>query len=200
MKITVLVPTKMEAKYFDLPPTVKIATAGIGITMSAYNTLKTIQEHRPDIIIMAGIAGVYTHSPYKIGDTVLVSHEREADLGFFYPNEFRKLSDSKLDMGVVIQDFYECPYLEKQMPLPVAKSNTMNAAMADFVKIDDVDIENMEGAPFFEVCLLEGVRFYEVRSISNEVDLNRKDWDYESSIKNLATGVKSLVDYLNAKE
>jgi adenosylhomocysteine nucleosidase/futalosine hydrolase len=149
---------------------------------------------------MAGIAGAYTHSPYKIGNTVLVASEREADLGFFTANGFTHLADLELDMDFTVARQLECPYLPKLSPLPVAHSNSMNAAMAPFINTADVDIENMEGAAFFYVCLAEQQKFLQVRSISNYVDINGGDWDFTESIKQLTEGLNKVIAQLLDEE
>jgi len=49
------------------------------------------------------------------------------------------------------------------------------------------DIESMEGAAVFYVCLLEQVPFVEIRGISNYVTVRDTDkWDIPAAIKNLA--------------
>lgn len=199
MKIVVLFPTFSEAKYFDREDVV-IKFSGVGITSSAYMTTKIIYEEHPDVMIMAGIAGVYKNSKLKIGDCVLVSREHEADLGFFYEDGFRHIADMNRDMKFEVFPSLDCPYVNDQMPLPLAVGNTMNCAMAPFVKVNGVDVESMEGSPFFHVCLKEGIRFYEVRSISNVVDPKHEDWDYEGSIRSMSDGVNQLIDYLLKNE
>jgi futalosine hydrolase len=50
----------------------------------------------------------------------------------------------------------------------------------------DPDIESMEGAAIFYVCLLEKVPFLEIRGISNYVDIRDTDkWDIPTAIENL---------------
>ncbi|WP_035054646.1 phosphorylase family protein [Andreprevotia chitinilytica] len=198
MKIIVLFPTKTEAQYFN-HPAAEVAFCGVGLTSAAYATGRVIHERKPDVLIMAGIAGVYPGSRFKIGDTVLVASEREADLGFFTPAGFRHLSKLDLDMDFEVSAELHCPHLPAKPPLPLAHSNSMNAAIAPFVATEGVDVENMEGAAFFHACLQAGQRFYEVRSISNDVKLEHDDWDFETSIRNLTQGVDTLIDFLLAQ-
>lgn len=199
MKILVLFPTKTEAQFFD-HPAAEVAFCGVGLTAAACATTRLIHERRPDVLILAGIAGVYPGSPLKIGDTVLVASEREADLGFFTHTGFRHLSKLDLDMEFEVNTVLLCPHLPDNPPLPLAHSNSMNAAIAPFVETDGVDVENMEGAAFFHACLQAGQHFYEVRSVSNEVKLEHEDWDFETSIRNLTEGVNKLIDFLLAGE
>jgi len=195
MHILVLFPTQTEAQFFD-HPAAEVAICGVGLTAAASATTRLIIERRPDVLILAGIAGVYPGSPYKIGDTVLVASEREADLGFFTPQGFRHLAELDLDMDFEVSAVRHCPYLPATPPLPLAHSISLNAAMAPFVATDGVDVENMEGAAFFHACLAAGQRFYEVRSISNHVTLEPEEWDFDTSIRQLTHGLNTLIDFL----
>lgn len=195
MRITVIFPTSSEAKYFDRKD-VEIAYCGVGLTASAYGTLKAIYDTKPDIIIMGGIAGAYYDRGINIGETFLVKSETEADLGFFHEDGFKHLADMDLDMEFEVKRTLHCPYIKEDMPLKSATSISMNAAMSPYGDITLGDLENMEGSAFFYVALKEGVRFLHVRSVSNMVDLCRDDWDYEGSITRLAEGLNSIIDYL----
>lgn len=197
MKILVVFPTSTEAQFFSHPK-VTTAISGVGLSATAYNTVKLIAQHKPDWLIMAGIAGVYPHSSLKIGDVVLVESECEADLGFFTPGGFTHLADLDLAMDFSVIKYWGCPYLPKNSILPIAKSNSMNAAMAPFIHTQDADIENMEGAAFFQVCLAEQQKFLEVRSVSNLVKIGDDQWDMEGSIRALTEGLHKVIEYLLA--
>jgi len=199
VKIIVLFPTKTEAQFFD-HPAAEVAFCGVGLTAAACATTRLILERRPDVLILAGIAGVYPGSRYQIGDTVLVASEREADLGFFTQQGFRHLAELDLDMDFEVNAVLHCPHLPADPPLPLAHSNSLNAAIAPFVATDGIDVENMEGAAFFHACLAAGQHFYEVRAISNHVTLEHEDWDFATSIRNLHQGLTTLIDQLLAKQ
>ncbi|QLG89075.1 purine phosphorylase [Chitinibacter bivalviorum] len=199
MKIVVVFPTRTEAQFFSHPQ-VAVEFCGVGLTATAYQTSKLIDGYRADWLIMAGIAGVYPGSSYVVGDTVLVASEREADLGFFTPKGFTHLADLDLAMDFTVHSQLHCPYINSDMPLPIAHSNSLNAAMAPFASTQGVDIENMEGAAFFQVCLAEQQRFLEVRSISNQVKIGDDEWDFEGSIRQLTAGLHQVIDYLLSKE
>ncbi|WP_028535665.1 purine phosphorylase [Paludibacterium yongneupense] len=195
MKIVVIFPTATEARDFA-HPSADIVIGGVGLTASAYSTLKAIEQHRPDVLILAGIAGMYPAAPLKIGDTVLVASECEADLGFFTPDGFRHLSRLAIDMDFEPRHTLDCPYLPALSPFPLASSYSVNAALAPFIDTSGIDIENMEGAAFFHVCRQEGQRFYELRSISNVVRPGHDDWDLDLSVRRLAEGLKRFIGQL----
>lgn len=199
MKIVVVFPTSTEAQFFSHPQ-VTTAICGVGLSAAAYNTGKLIALQKPDWVIMAGISGVYSHSRFNVGDVVLVESECECDLGFFTPSGFTHLADLPLAMDFSVTKEWSCPYLPVQSILPIAKSNSMNAAMAPFVHTHGVDIENMEGAAFFQVCLAEQQKFLEVRSISNVVKIGDDNWDMEGSILSLTAGLHKVIEYLLVSE
>lgn len=195
MKIVVVFPTQTEARDFSNPAVV-VEICGVGLSATAYQTYKIIERHRPDWLIMAGIAGVYRHSRFKIGDVVLVESECEADLGFFTVPGFTHLSDLQLDMNFTATKMWRCDHLFAQCPLPLAKSNSVNAAMAPFVDTAGIDIENMEGAAFFSVCRAERQRFLEVRSISNRVTIGDDNWDMDGALHALSKGINQVIAHL----
>lgn len=198
MKIVVVFPTKTEAQFFS-HPNVITAICGVGLSSTAYTVGKLIAQHKPDWVIMAGIAGVYAQSIFKVGDVVLVERECESDLGFFTPGGFTHLADLNIAMDFTATKWWACPYIGEVKELfPLATSNSMNAAMAPFIHTDNVDIENMEGAAFFQVCLNEQQKFLEIRSISNVVKIGDDDWDMDGSIRALTSALGRLVDYLLA--
>ncbi|MCH5329709.1 MAG: hypothetical protein J1E04_02000, partial [Alistipes sp.] len=53
-------------------------------------------------------------------------------------------------------------------------------------KPEGAHIENMEGAVFFALCEAAGVRFCEIRSISNRAGAARDEWQTETATENLA--------------
>jgi len=198
MKLLVVFPTQTEAQFFSHPQVIS-AVSGVGLSATAYSVGKLIGQHKPDWILMAGIAGVYQHSSLNIGDVVLVERECEADLGFFTPGGFTHLADLNLAMDFTATKWWACPYVSQvKGVLPLAQSNSMNAAMAPFIYIEEADIENMEGAAFFQVCLIEQQKFLEVRSVSNNVKIGDDDWDMEGSIRTLTKGLHKVVDHLLA--
>lgn len=195
MKIVVVFPTRTEAQFFSHPQ-VSVEICGVGLSAAAYNTHKIIQRHKPDWLIMAGIAGVYDGSAYNVGHTVLVKSECEADFGFFTPNGFSHLADVDIAMDFTVHPQWDCHYLTQNFPLPLAQSNSVNAAMAPFINTQGVDIENMEGAAFFQVCIAENQPFLQVRTVSNKVQIGDDQWDMVGSIQKLADGLNKVIEHL----
>ncbi|AXK38869.1 purine phosphorylase [Crenobacter cavernae] len=195
MNITLLFPTATEASLFQRDG-VKTLVSGVGLTATAHAATKEILKERPDWIILAGVAGMYPHAQLSVGDVVLVESEVEGDLGFFTPDGFTHLAHLPLDMDFARRHTLACPHLPDDTPFKRARSLSLNAALAPFVDAREVEIENMEGAAFFHVCREEGVRFLELRAISNVVRQGHDDWDLEGSVRALTDGLHTLLDGL----
>lgn len=195
MKIIVLFPTQTEASLFSRDDVSSIVS-GVGLTATTYATTRLICQQRPDLLIMAGIAGAYTHSGFKVGDVSLVSTEVEGDLGFFTPQGFVHLAHLPIDMEFERRHTLTCPYLPAQPLFPLARSMSVNAAMAPFVDTSEVDMENMEGAAFFHTCLQENQAFLELRAVSNFVNIHNDEWDMQGSVKAMTAGLHQLIDSL----
>lgn len=194
MKIIVLFPTQTEASLFQRDDVMSIVS-GVGLTATSYATTRVIHTHRPDMLILAGIAGVYPHAALRIGDVVLVGSELEADLGFFHTGGFVHLAHLPLDMVFERRHTLHCPDLPTGL-FPVAASISVNAAMAPFIRTAEAEIENMEGAAFFHVCLQEKQPFLELRSVSNIVQPGNDEWDMQGSVEAMTQGLHALIDHL----
>ncbi|QJQ05777.1 purine phosphorylase [Undibacterium piscinae] len=195
MKITVLFPTQTEASLFH-DDAVNCIVSGVGLTATAVATLRAIQQDRPDVLILAGVAGMYPHAPFKIGDVLLVESEVEGDLGFFTPEGFVHMAHLPLDMEFERRHTLHCPHLPADAPFPLARSASLNAAMAPFIDSSELDIENMEGAAFFHVCQQENQRFLELRAVSNLVKIGDDQWDMQGSVRAMTDGLHQLIGLL----
>lgn len=199
MSICILFPTATEARQFQHPG-VHTVVSGVGLTATAYATLKVIHERRPSLLILAGIAGMYPQAGLAIGEVVLVSSEVEGDLGFFTPQGFTHLAQLPLEMAFERRHTLHCPHLPAASPLRRARSLSLNAALAPFVDSSEVEIENMEGAAFFHVCLQENVPFIELRAISNVVQPGHDDWDMDGAVSALHAALHQLLAQLPVVE
>ncbi len=196
MQIIVLFPTQTEASLFQRED-VQSVISGVGLTATAVATIKLIEQQQPDLLILAGIAGVYPHAPFKIHDVVLVESEVEGDLGFFTPAGFTHLAQLPIEMEFERRHTLTCPDLPDSAPFQRARSMSLNAAMAPFVDTSNVDIENMEGAAFFYACLQQSQKFLELRAISNIVRIGEDDWDMQGSVRALTDGLHRLIDLIH---
>ena len=186
--------------------TIRLAVTGVGTTITTYNLTKLLQGNGYDLVLNAGIAGSFSDD-IAIGETVVVEREIFADWGVFIPNGFRTVFEEGIVRKAVLpfnSDGELCcrhiaPYTFLKNYKKV-KAITVNAASGEPVQIEALqnkftpDIESMEGAAFFYVCMMENIPFLEIRSISNKVEKRDKSrWNIPLSVNNLADTVLSFL-------
>ncbi len=162
-----------------------------------------------DLHILAGICGSY-RDEYANGQVVRVGHDCFADLGAestegFIPAEKLGLfEDDQRPAGAWISDH---PGETKKYfaRFPVVRGITRNSVTgtletrSEMVGMFDPDTESMEGAAFFYVCHHENLNFVQLRAVSNRVEpRNRKNWETEKALGNLALELRNLIDELHA--
>jgi futalosine hydrolase len=179
-------------KWYDVE--IDLIVTGLGTTFTTFFLTKALNINKYDLVINAGIAGSF-RDEISIGTVVNVKTEQFCDFGieesdriktvfeagFTDPNEF-PFTDGKLIN----------PYYFENIDLPVVNGVTGNISHGDeksIVKIKnefDPDIESMEGAAVFYVCLFEKMPFLEIRAISNYVELrDTEKWDIPLTLENL---------------
>ena len=183
---------------------VQFAVTGVGITATAYHLTKLLAQNKFDLLLNIGIAGSFSQI-ISIGDTIVVESELFADWGVHTPNGFRTVFEENIVKNTLpfIDGELKCkhinPYIDLQKYKRV-KGITVNAASGEREQIKllrgkfNPDIESMEGAAFFYVCIMENIPFIEIRSISNMVEERDKSrWDIPLAINNLSKSLKSFL-------
>lgn len=202
MEILVVAATQMEiAPFLAHNSNTDVLITGVGAPACMYALTKRLQQKKYDIIIQAGIAGTFKNNCAP-GETFLVKNDVFADLGIYERDSFFTL----FDKGFTQKD--DSPYTNGWLNNDIAESfslATVNAITVNtitdkfeqteiFIKKFNPDVESMEGAAFHFVCLQEGVRFLQLRSISNFVGERIKtNWKIKESIENLNQHLSSIV-------
>ncbi|MDR3226658.1 MAG: futalosine hydrolase [Prevotellaceae bacterium] len=190
---------------------IDFCTTGIGCTFTTYALAKKLHNANFDLILNIGIAGSFVNH-ITIGTTVVVESEIFGNLGITYPHKFSTLFDEKL-MNENAEPFtcgkLLCPYL-KIFDLKNIQSvcgitvDTTSGEQNQIEKIKtmfNADIETMEGAAFFYVCLSEKIPFLEIRTISNYIEPRDKSkWDIALALNNLANTVFDFLNNLQSQQ
>jgi futalosine hydrolase len=179
-------------KWHDLD--IDLIITGIGTTFTTYYLTKALHQTNYDLVINAGIAGSFKDE-ISIGTVVNVKSEQFSDFGIEDADHIKTVFDA----GFVDPNDFPFhngrminPQRYKNINLPEVHGVTGNIShgatksISRIIKDFDPDIESMEGAAVFYVCLMEKVPFLEIRAISNYVDIRNTDkWDIPTSIENL---------------
>jgi futalosine hydrolase len=197
--------TTSKLDYIDLH--LDFLITGVGSINCTYSLMKHLQVKKPDVIIMAGIAGAYSLK-MKLGDVVVVRDESLADLGVQEKDGYKDVFDLKLlpanqfpfSRKKLINPF---TVLVERTALSKVSSVTVNQISSSKKTADlysrkyKASIENMEGAAFHFVCMKENIPFVQIRSISNYVgERNKKKWLLKDSVQNLNTVLIRLIESL----
>lgn len=170
---------------------------GVGMVATAVWCARTLSAARYDAALNLGVCGSFTAAlppPAVVHVTSEVMPELGAedgsrflplpDLGLLAPDEF-PWRDGRLINSAP-------PPFQGLAELPAAAGITVNTVHGDDDSIARVvarcspDVESMEGAAFMYACLVAGVPFAQVRSVSNRVERrNRAAWDLRGAIARL---------------
>lgn len=182
-------------------------TIGVGAISAAFYTQLYIAQHRPDIVVLGGIAGSFDKE-ITLGKTFLVRSDMQATMGVEEDGSWKDV----FDMGFVKEN--EAPYRNGRLVNPLLdKYNDFDLPLADCISVDEITtdtkrmqtyldkygpvLESMEGAAFHFVCLQIGVPFLQVRSISNYVgERDKAKWDFKSALENLNSRMVQLLEQL----
>lgn len=179
-------------KWYDLE--IDLLIPGIGMTFTAYHLTRALYATKYDLVINAGIAGSFKDE-LSIGTVVNVTSEQICDLGIEECNSVISLFDAGF-MEANQFPFENGRLLNqtrfKELELATVSGVTGNIShgsqesIAKIASGFDPDVESMEGAAVFYVCLHEKVPFLEIRAISNFVELrDTAKWDIPLAIENL---------------
>ena len=187
---------------------VDILVTGYGSVFTAYYLTRALNMINYDLAINIGLAGSFDHF-LEQGFVVNVVQDQFGDLGVEHKNKMYTLYEEEL------MDENEFPFAEGKLNslgnfeieeveslIPV-KGITLNTFTSNPKKINMLrdkyspEIETMNGAAFFYVCLAEKVPFLQIRSISHFVEIRRiENWNIPSALHNLTKSLITIIDEL----
>lgn len=174
---------------------IDVLITGVGIANTAYQMGKMLGQKSYHLAINAGVAGSFNRKILR-GEVIEVISEQYGDLGA------EEADGSFIDvfsMGLI--DGHKKPFsqdkllnnkplsisnIKKVRGLTVQKVHGTTASIERILKKYSVDIESMEGAAFFQICISEGIPFAQLRAISNYVEpRNKENWLMKEAIESL---------------
>lgn len=170
---------------------ISLLATGIGMVNTAYHLGRYFLTHSPELAIQFGIGGAFPEGP-EMGEAVEMKTEIYGDLGAETPNGFLDLEE----MGFANVELNgRRIYNELSNPEPSraglrqCRGLTVNRVHGALPSIEMArekwkpEVESMEGAAFFQACLMNKVPFASYRGISNRVEpRNREAWDIPAAI------------------
>lgn len=149
---------------------VDVVAVGVGTAAAAAGTARHLALGGYDAVVSAGIAGGMP-GRVALGDVVVASRSVAADLGADSPDGFLPLSALGFGAEVIEADpFLKHPYATVGAVLSVSTVTGTAAATAELARRHpDAVAEAMEGFGVATAAQQAGVRFAELRTVSNLV-------------------------------
>ncbi|POY39220.1 futalosine hydrolase [Solitalea longa] len=200
MKILIVAATQAEINPFvSSNPQCDVLITGVGMVATAYQLTKRLLSTKYDLVINAGIAGSFDRS-IALGSVLQVVDDQFSELGAEDGDQFIDL----FSMGFV--DGNEQPFKNKKLintfiidefatvsGITVNKVHGNNESIEKVALSFPVQTESMEGAAFMYVCLSEGVKCLQIRSISNYVERRNRDaWNIPLAVANLNQALERI--------
>ena len=185
---------------------IDLLTTGVGMVAAAVWCARALSRRQYDLALNLGVCGSFDPS-LEPGTVVHVVSDRIAELGAEDGDAFLTIQDLHL-LG---DD--EFPFAGGQLAnlnppanvtlsrLPAVTGITVNTAHGSERTIAAVtgrfqpQVESMEGAAFMYACLIHGLPFAQVRSVSNIVERrNREAWRIATAIDALGRTALGILD------
>jgi len=165
----VLVPTRAEADELALSWHA-VDLCGFGLAASGVHTANAIRRHRPDLVVLAGLAGTYDTTAAPVGSAIRAGTVRcvgigaggmsPAQLGFADSDEVALAQPGPLALSVATASGSPAEAAERAAAHPGAA------------------IEEMEGYAVALAAMSAGVPCLMFRGVSNRAgDRNRATWE-----------------------
>ncbi|MFO7658631.1 MAG: hypothetical protein R6W78_16345 [Bacteroidales bacterium] len=187
---------------------IDVLVTGIGGVFMTYQLTKIIGTVNYDLAINIGIAGSFDYF-LEQGFVVNVVQDQFADLGIEEKGEFYTLGEKEMFdensypfTEEILRSLgnFEIDEVEGLIPVKAVTVNTLHGSVESIKRIREKfnpEIETMDGAAFFYVCLTEKVPFLQIRAISNFVEIRRiESWNIPLAITNLTDVIVSILDEL----
>jgi len=185
---------------------IDVLVTGVGMVATAARCADALAAARYDLALDAGLCGSFDPA-FAPGTVVHVVSERLPELGAEDGAGFLTVHD----LGLADPDaapFAGGALLNASPPesaalaaLPRVNGITVNTVHGTALSIAAVvarlapQVESMEGAAFMYACLARGVRFAEIRAVSNRVEVrNRAAWRLPEAIGALAQALRRILE------
>jgi futalosine hydrolase len=203
MRILIVVATELEA--VELKPrlerNVDLLLTGVGMVATAVRCSRALAHDTYGLALNVGLCGSFD-AALPPGTVVHVVRDRIAELGAEDGDTFLTMADLNLQA--------ECEFANVSPPriraldeLRTVTGVTVNTAhgnersIATLVERFSPQVESMEGAAFMSACLVNGVRFAQVRAVSNIVERrNRPAWRIPEAVCALTQTTMRIIEGL----
>jgi futalosine hydrolase len=184
--------------------TLDILVSGIGLTAATWSITRQLTLKKYDWAVQAGIAGCFDRQ-LPLGSVVSIGRDTIADQGVLENKSFHTVFDMKLapenrppyKKGWLVNPHRE---LLKKAGLKQVRGISVNEISTSRARINLLEekygavAESMEGAAFHYACLMGGVPFVQLRSLSNYTgERNKAKWKMKEAILELNKSLEQII-------
>jgi futalosine hydrolase len=204
--VNVYRPDFLSFRYGNL--LIDILITGVGSIFMTYHLTKILGTVSYDMAVNIGMASSFDYF-LEQGFVVNVIQDQFADLGFEEKEAFFTLGEKELmDENTfpfteeVLRSIgnFELNEIEALIPVKAITVNTIHGAPENIARKKQKfspEIETMDGAAFFFVCLNEKVPFLQIRAIASFVEIRKiENWNIPLALKNLTDTVMAVFNEL----
>jgi futalosine hydrolase len=189
---------------------IRVLVTGVGSISTAWAMKQWLSANgKPDLAINAGIAGSYKDD-IETGSVVMPVTDCFADAGMEDGNNFLTLFEAGLadpnefpfKSGLLYSDSRYIVGLKGSLnhvsAVTVNTATGSDSTRNKLVQKFNPDIETMEVATFFYICIREKIPFLALRSISNRVELRDKSkWNITLALDSLSEKLGKILKTLD---
>ena len=191
-------------KYRDFD--IDVLVTGIGMVATAFYLGKTLQSYQYDIAINVGIAGCFNKN-IGLGEVFNIISDSFSELGAENGEYFLSLVDLKLieensfpfnNLELINDSTFKSEIVNQLIKVKGITVNTIHGNEENIEKIKirfNPVTESMEGAAFMYACILQNIKYIQIRSVSNYVEKrNKESWNIPLAINNLNKLLIKILD------
>ena len=182
----------------------ELLITGVGMVATAARCSRALAKARFDVALNLGVCGSFDAALLP-GTVAHVTSDRIAELGAEDGDTFLSIDALHLlgpeDRAEIVNA--NPPDSPRLRALPAVRGITVNtvhgreSSIGEVVKRFRPQVESMEGAAFMFACTIEGVRYAQLRAVSNAVERrNRQAWKLDEAIAALGETALAVIDEL----
>lgn len=187
----------------------EVLITGVGMQASIFATTQLLMKETFDLVIHAGIGGAFNRN-LQIGEVVNITCDRFAQTGA--EDDVAYLDIFELGLAdpnaAPFAGGWLCPTLPNNI-IPITLTNckaitvdTVSGSDATRNKLNtkyEPDVESMEGAAIFYVCMQLNINCVQIRAISNYVEKrNKLNWNMPLAVEALNKTLNTIISSLPA--
>ena len=210
-KLLIAAPTAIEMRALDSAlkgRECKRVICGVGPAHAAFGLTAAIFEEQPDLVVLAGICGLFKDSGNDLGTLIMASSETFGDLGRCtgYDVEPIEIGGKALEIHFDLEPHLAALSLDALMEQleivtgPMVTVSCTSASEGRRLLGDEAQGflgENMEGAAAAMVCSRLGLPFLELRGASNFVgDQNKAKWRTNLALERVSAAIAPLLEHI----